>query len=418
MFVDLFSGCGGLSLGMLQAGWGGLFAIEKTDDAFLTLESNLLSESKLNRPDKIRFNWPDWLPKSAYSVEDFLNKYGKQLKAERDKIDLVVGGPPCQGYSSAGRRIASDPRNSLFKQYIKFVGIANPALILVENVKGMSSKFHSNGKGKHEPPHSELLAQALKKNGYSIVQQSLIQSSKFGVPQNRLRYITFAARSDLPLNGIDFFHLLEESRSKFLEDLGLGNTPVTVKQAISDLCIENQKLQPCLDPESVSGFQELVYKKPKTAYQKLMHGKMNGGQINSLRLPQHRSETIEKFKAILESCNRGEQVRGTQLNAKVKEKLSIGKRTTIPLSKDAPAPTITTLPDDMIHYNEARIHTVREHARMQSFPDWFEFRGTYTTGGKRRRIQCPRYTQVGNAVPPLLAKAMGHVLLDIIKRLK
>jgi DNA (cytosine-5)-methyltransferase 1 len=83
------------------------------------------------------------------------------------------------------------------------------------------------------------------------------------------------------------------------------------------------------------------------------------------------------------------------------------------MSPDLPSPTVTTLPDDIIHYAEPRILTVREHARLQSFPDWFGFEGPYTSGGARRKIACPRYTQVGNAVPPLLAEAIAEMLAGL-----
>ena len=84
------------------------------------------------------------------------------------------------------------------------------------------------------------------------------------------------------------------------------------------------------------------------------------------------------------------------------------------MAADEPAPTITTLPDDILHYAEPRILTVRESARIQSFPDWFHFRGKFTTGGKKRRNECPRYTQIGNAVPPLLASAIGMALSAVL----
>ena len=84
------------------------------------------------------------------------------------------------------------------------------------------------------------------------------------------------------------------------------------------------------------------------------------------------------------------------------------------MHRDKPAPTLTTLPDDVIHYSDPRILTVREYARIQSFPDWFRFLGKYTTGGKSRRHECPRYTQVGNAVPPLLGEAIGSVLMSYL----
>ena len=92
----------------------------------------------------------------------------------------------------------------------------------------------------------------------------------------------------------------------------------------------------------------------------------------------------------------------------------MGKRCITPLDGQAPAPTVTTLPDDFFHYSDARTMSVREHARLQSFPDRFSFRGPYTSGGNRRRIACPRYTQVGNAVPPLLAEGIGETLLGLL----
>lgn len=89
---------------------------------------------------------------------------------------------------------------------------------------------------------------------------------------------------------------------------------------------------------------------------------------------------------------------------------NLKKHRIVPMAGSDPAPTVTTLPDDILHYSEPRILTVREYARLQSFPDWFHFKGKYTTGGKLRAKECPRYTQVGNAVPPLLARAIGKAL--------
>ena len=101
-----------------------------------------------------------------------------------------------------------------------------------------------------------------------------------------------------------------------------------------------------------------------------------------------------------------------------RERLGIGKHAITPLSPDLPSHTLTTLPDDLLHYAEPRIHTVREHARLQSFPDWFEFRGKFTTGGSVRTQECPRYTQVGNAVPPLLAEAIGIAIKRLLNNEK
>jgi DNA (cytosine-5)-methyltransferase 1 len=144
-----------------------------------------------------------------------------------------------------------------------------------------------------------------------------------------------------------------------------------------------------------------------------MHDDMNGQSPNSLRLVNHRPETIERFAKILDSCRKGVTIPKDE-----RDRLGIKKTVLVPLAPNQPSHTLTTIPDDMIHYSEPRIHTVREHARLQSFPDWFEFQGKYTTGGERRTKECPRYTQVGNAVPPLLAEALGETMIKLLTILK
>ena len=105
---------------------------------------------------------------------------------------------------------------------------------------------------------------------------------------------------------------------------------------------------------------------------------------------------------------------GIQLNAEQRKEFGVAKSTLRVLNPDAPAPTITSLPDDLLHYAEPRTLTVRENARLQTFPDWFVFKGKYTTGGDRRVREVPRFTQVANAVPPLLAELFGTVLGTVI----
>ena len=85
------------------------------------------------------------------------------------------------------------------------------------------------------------------------------------------------------------------------------------------------------------------------------------------------------------------------------------------LDPNSQSPTITSIPDELVHFCEPRILTVREHARIQSFPDWYEFKGKYTSGGKRRKNEVPRYTQVGNAVPPLFAEQIGRAIKEVLK---
>ena len=130
---------------------------------------------------------------------------------------------------------------------------------------------------------------------------------------------------------------------------------------------------------------------------------------NSHRFAKHKKETVERFQYIL---NHG--VANKNISDKIKEKYNMKKRTTVPLCQMSPTPTLTTLPDDYIHYCEPRILTVREYARIQSFPDSYEFKASYTTGGERRKTSTPRYTQIGNAIPPLFAEQAGIVLKDMI----
>ncbi|MFA6008009.1 MAG: DNA cytosine methyltransferase, partial [Candidatus Shapirobacteria bacterium] len=135
-FIDLFSGCGGLSLGLIKSGWKGVFAVEHDHFAFKTFKFNFLDGDLRNS-----FIWPTWLPKRPNSIENILKKYKQQISTISTSIDMIVGGPPCQGFSTAGRRDPKDPRNRLFKAYLKVVSIINPKIVLLENVTGIALDF-------------------------------------------------------------------------------------------------------------------------------------------------------------------------------------------------------------------------------------------------------------------------------------
>jgi DNA (cytosine-5)-methyltransferase 1 len=102
------------------------------------------------------------------------------------------------------------------------------------------------------------------------------------------------------------------------------------------------------------------------------------------------------------------------INDELRKKYNLKKHTVVPLCENSCTPTLTTLPDDYIHYCEPRILTVREYARVQSFPDSYEFKGKYTTGGERRKVDVPRYSQIGNAIPPLFAEQAGIILKGML----
>lgn len=407
MFIDLFSGCGGLSLGLLTAGWKGSFAIERTADAFLTYRHNLIDGERFN------YDWPEWLPKREHDIELFLEQYKDKLATLKGKVDLIAGGPPCQGFSPAGKRNPKDPRNRMAELYIEAVKIVRPKFLLLENVRGFDTPFKKASKSRKTIPYSQIVKRRLQKEGYKVEYQVLV-SADWGVPQLRPRFILVATRADLDFNWSPF-EQLRDMRKKFLQLRGLDtDRHQTTKNAIDDLRLEGKRLIESNDG-TVKGFKQIQYTEPcsPSAFQKLMRREVASGQSpNSLRLPRHRPHIIERFERILAECSKGRTLTEDERN-----RFGIKKHSITPLCPDRPSATITTLPDDYLHYSEPRILTVREMARVQSFPDWFDFLGQYTTGGARRRASCPRYTQVGNAVPPLLAEALGELMMGAMHKL-
>ncbi|MCC6602794.1 MAG: DNA cytosine methyltransferase [Anaerolineae bacterium] len=406
-FADVFAGCGGLSLGLINAGWQGLFAIEKHPDAFETLKRNLVvSENAF-------FDWPEWLPLEPIDVSIFATQYEEKLTSLKGKLTLLAGGPPCQGFSLAGDRAHGDPRNLLIKEYIKIVSLLEPRILLIENVQGFTLAFKKNGSGKHKLiPYSDLVIEQLELLGYQVFHE-IIDFSDYGVPQFRKRFILVAIKNDDPLlaklKGKTPFDLLEATRKKFLSSKGFStDSPVSVKEAIGDLEVQAKELVES-DDSPVKGFKQIAYRNSNfsSPFIKLMRQK-SATLPNSMRLPNHKSKTIAQFQNIMESCALGKTI-----SKEDRIRLGINKRAITPLNGSLPSATVTTLPDDIIHYSEPRILTVRENARLQTFPDWFEFSGNYTTGGTNRKTDCPRYTQVGNAVPPLFAEAIGKILKDL-----
>lgn len=403
-FIDVFAGCGGLSLGLLKAGCKGVIAIEKNPMAFETLRHNLIDGERYS------FDWPDWLKKQAMSCEDVLLKHKDKLVTLEGKIDLMVGGPPCQGFSTAGKRNPADPRNKMAEQYLNLVKIIKPTYLVIENVSGFNSKFSEqknsveNSDAIFKQSYADFICEELKNIGYNV-SRGKINCANFGVPQNRYRYLIICS---LNKNNNNLLEDLLANRSSFLAKKNLNLfTPITTGEAIEDLETKGKKLSANEDSDR-KGFLEAEYVEPleKNAYQVLMRDDYSLAP-NSRRLPNHKPDTIVHFKRVQLAC-----LPGRSLSKSSRDMLGIKKQAITVLSKSHPAPTITTLPDDIIHYSELRILTARECARIQSFPDWFEFTGKYTTGGKSRKTDCPRYTQIGNAVPPLLSEAIALMLLE------
>lgn len=394
--IDLFAGCGGLSLGLYQAGWEGLFAIEKNAFAFETLKYNLIDNKK-------HFNWPQWLPKTEHDINEVLEKYQDQLKGLRGKVDLVAGGPPCQGFSMAGKRVEDDVRNQLVFSYIKFIELVRPKMILFENVKGFTYAFD---KGKSEDsqkePYSQKVAHKLDELGYNV-KPHVIDFSKYGVPQRRKRFILVGIQKELGSPDV-FEKLLEENRDVFLHRKGLKAT-TTLKEAISDLLRSNGEMP---SPDRKGFYSGKYGHNNISKYQEFLRGDYpNTHEIaDSHSFAKQTPDKLTCYNRLLAEY----PIKGKRIDGRSREQWGIKQRGITILDPDSVSPTITGHPDDYLHYSEPRIMTVRECARIQSFPDWYEIKKKYTTGGKMRKVEVPRYTQIGNAIPPLFAELAGNVL--------
>ncbi|WP_150119100.1 DNA cytosine methyltransferase [Massilia sp. NR 4-1] len=403
-FIDVFAGCGGLSLGLMKSGWNGLFAVEHDANAFKTLQHNLI-----DKKGPYQFSWPDWLPRTPHSAIDILQNYIKNFEVLEDKVDMLVGGPPCQGFSMAGRRDPNDPRNKLVEAYFGLVNMVKPRIVLIENVKGITLDFDEKKEEGEEPGKINYAKKIIKELSENYtVSSKLIDTSQFGVPQKRHRFFIVAVRKDVAKS---FHHdpikLIESERLSFLRSKDIVNVPISAKSAISDLTIERCGKAKSRDSE---GFEEIRYEGPLTSYQKLM----NSGNVENpsdTRLARHKKEIRARFKKIMKICQDSGRL-NVSLSAEVRASFGLKKCAIRVMDPDSPSPTITSMPDDLIHFSEARTLTVRENARIQSFPDWFEFKGKYTSGGERRKREVPRFTQVANAVPPLMAEAIGATLLN------
>lgn len=391
-YIDLFAGSGGLSLGLYNAGLHGIFAVEKNKDAFSTLKYNLMER-------KNHFSWPNWLEMKNWDINELLEIHSEELAELKGSVDLVVGGPPCQGFSMAGKRKNNDIRNQLMHSYIEFIKLVQPTMLFFENVQGFTVGFKDH---KDKQKYSDILVSELHELGYNL-DYKIVTMSEYGVPQNRKRFILFASKNE---SYEVFFDELLKNKDCFLRDRGL-KIPITISQAINDL----KKSHGEVSSKDTKAFKNGKYGRATSAYQKLMRNNIErGASPDSHRFAKHKSETIDLFKRLMTASEKS--IRITPSMNLVE---GLKKRGVTPLKKNSICNTLTSIPDDYIHYDEPRIMTVREHARIQSFPDDYEFKGPYTTGGERRKTDVPRYTQVANAVPPLFAEQVGLTLLKIIR---
>lgn len=409
--IELFAGCGGLALGLKRAGWSTVFAVERDPMAFETLSKNMIEPGA---PFQAFEDWPSWVPKSHLDLMAMLDddKMRNKLSGLKGKIDLVAGGPPCQGFSVGGSRDGEDIRNTLVFSMLDFVRLVEPKVVLIENVEGIARRFVSKpGQTNAVVSVADQAIEVLHDMGYSATFH-VVDASDFGVPQARRRVaiigIKSAGVSERELNLL----AAEALKDAAVEVRRRNGLPlfgkVTVRDAIADLA--GDEVVPC--PDS-AGFEAGTYLKPQSDYAQLMRTGVEGEALpNSHRFSKHGERVQTLYKLAHATQVKGRLPKEFLLAAGTK------KDKKVLLDPDDVVSTVTTHPDEFIHFAHPRNVTVREMARLQSFPDLFTFHGRYTINGPRRKFDVARCSQVGNAVPPLMGEGIGLAIKDILGKLK
>ncbi len=411
--IDLFAGCGGLSLGLENVGFTPVYVNELHPDALQTYLVN-----RLHLPVAKLENQSSDINKVTRSNKT-LKELAIRLKKTYGDIDLVAGGPPCQGFSGIGHRRSFEvtkeemPNNHLYREMAKFISYVAPKVFLFENVRGLL-----NSKWTPEGEKGEIWADVLKTFNKIKIEKGnkylnyniyweLVYAKDFGVPQNRPRVIMLGVRSDVNRFSTSEIQKLFDKQKFQLH----APDPVDL---LGDLIDENW----------VPGESSLTYpSSAKTDIQKILRKDPRTGLVSKkgdLLFEQdyanHSKDVLRKFGYMID--HDGEIPRSMQTK-KFAQRL-------IPKywGDKGPFITATSLPDDYVHFSQPRVLTVREWARLQTFPDWYQFHGKRTTGGRRRAgdpslglwsRDLPKYTQIGNAVPVNLASEIGKIVLKILK---
>lgn len=523
--IELFAGCGGLSLGLEKAGFELKLANELSPMAAETFAYNFFNENfeqlaQENEKPKKAF----WLssqfdnlnerlrenpfkytvskifsdiPKDKKKLENSLIigniiEFNHLIDKDEDllltlkssfnntEIDLISGGPPCQSFSMAGLREKDNDKNTLPWEFAKFVEKIQPKIVLLENVTGILRPFKDKDGTLYYAWFEVAKAFANKK----YIPLCLHINARYaGVPQNRPRFIMLAIRYDifhklkasfikgsaediLFTPSFNFYNLIQKNvdkvmwgslpyfdvsiqehfnlfKNSFLKHL-VNHKEVNVKSAIDDLKVNNPSIPSHFIKDLNAKFNKIL----KARKEICNHELRNNSQLvkcrfriyqilqqcdsrditNAVfdilkgkedRLPEDIWNVLKKFEYLQDN----NQMKVFKHKIEFEEFLKLHptkKQTQKALNKDCPAPAALSIPDDACHYDEKelRVLTVREMARIQSFPDNFVFRSKITTGGQMRKFEVPQYTQVGNAVPPLLGLALGKSVSELLRLLE
>jgi len=350
--IDLFCGAGGLSKGFLDAKYKILAGVDFDDAALKTFEKN--------------HNNAKALKLDLFNLKN-IQVLVKLLKQNKVSLDVLIGGPPCQGFSLAGRREENDKRNSLYTAMVQTAKILKPRAILLENVPSILSLYE--GKVKQQ------IFSDFEKLGYNM-NVKVLYAPDYGIPQIRKRAI--------------FIGLLNsKEKFEYPKPLFSKEKYITCEQAISDL-------PSLIDDEDYTITSTREYaSNPKTDYQKSM--RKNSHIVYNHTPTKHAPKTISAIALVPDGGKYTSLPKNISKNFKYHESLHR-------YTSNKPSLTIDTGHRTHFHYKWNRIPTVRENARLQSFPDDFIF-----IGNKQQQ-----YKQVGNAVPPLLGKAVALKLLKYL----
>ncbi len=417
--MDLFAGCGGLSLGLENAGFYPVFVNELNDDARATYIRNRLEiNPDLAKPEFHSSDVKSMLASRSY-LKDLEKRLEEKFGIKHGELDLIVGGPPCQGFSGIGHRRSYSvdkkelPSNHLFQDMAEIIRRLEPRAFLFENVRGLlNSKWTSDGE-KGEIWRTVLSTfKGLKK--YRVAFR-LVYAKDYGVPQNRPRVLMIGLRNDVESPLIKDVESDDALERGFLPQ-PTGNWP-SLEELLGDLMAED------LGDEGVPAPMTKYVRPATTRIQKRLRtprdGKAplkKGAPLTEMEYSNHSPRILAKFKAMHSS--------GGRIPEEFRTKKFAQKLLPSEWGPTGPSITATSMPDDYVHFAEPRILTVREWARLQMFPDWYQFEGKKTTGGLRRAgnpregvfdREVPKYTQIGNAVPVGLAEAVGMHLAQILK---
>ena len=417
--IDLFAGCGGLSLGLEQAGFTPVFVNELNGDA---LETYLLNRGErhphLRDPAFHCNDVKDLIKSRGKRLSDLQSRLRSDFRLEVGDVDLVVGGPPCQGFSGIGHRrsYAVDkeqlPSNHLFQDMAFVIHKVRPKVFVFENVRGLlNARWTSQGdKGEI---FRDVLETFRRLAGYRVAWR-LVFAKDYGVPQNRPRVLVVGVRDGVRVDS-EVDGELDAVRRGFLPEAGSAEPP-SIVELLGDL----------VDPDYFPG-KASTDRYPSKALAEIQRNLRTspdglaiapkGALLTEHEYSNHSDRIVEKFQAMLDDPRH-------EIPARFRTKKFAQRVLPETWGQGGPSITATSLADDYVHYCQPRSLTVREWARLQMFPDWYQFAGKRTTGGLRRAgnpregifdREVPKYTQIGNAVPVGLARAVGEHLARILR---